>query len=41
LIEVLVLITNYSKKILILFIRMEFHYVIVIIISKRKQLKTF
>jgi len=39
LIEVLVLITNYSKKILILFIRMEFQSVIVIIISKRKQFK--
>ena len=39
LIEVLVLITNYSKKILILFMRMEFQFVIDIIISKRKQLK--
>ena len=39
LIEVLVLITNYSKKILISFIRMEFQFVNVIIISKRKQLK--
>ena len=36
-IGVLVLITNYSKKILILFIRMEFQSVIVIIISNRKQ----
>jgi len=33
------LITNYSKKILILFISMEFQSVIVIIISKRKQFK--
>ena len=41
LIEVLVLITNYSKKILILFTRMEFQSVIVIIISKRKQFKIF
>jgi len=38
-IEVLELITNYSKKILILFIRIEFQSVIVIIISKRKQFK--
>ena len=38
-IEVLVLIKNYSKKILILFIRMEFPSVIVIIISKREQFK--
>jgi len=41
LIEVLVLITNYSKKILILFIRMEFQSVIVIIISKKKQFKIY
>ncbi len=34
-IEVLVLITNYSKKILILFIRMEFQSVIGNIISKK------
>ena len=39
LIEVLVLITNYSKKILILFIKMDFQSAIVIIISKRKQFK--
>jgi len=39
LIEVLVVIRSYSKKILILFIRMEFQSVIVIIISKRKELK--
>ena len=32
---------NYSKKILILFIRMEFQYVIVIIISKRNLFKLF
>ena len=39
LIEVLVLITNYSKKILISFMRIEFQPMIDIIISKRKQYK--
>ena len=38
-IKVLVLITNYSKKILILLLRMEFQSVIVIIISKKKTIQ--
>jgi len=39
LIEVLVLIRNYSKKILSISIRMELQSMIAIIISKRKEFK--